>query len=225
MKTVVCHSGGMDSSICLALALQNHGAENVYALTYSFGQRHAIELERSAYICSQWGVKHKVLDIPMLREITSSALLDETIEIEHLKGQPANTMVVGRNGLFVRLAAIYADHVGASSIYIGVLGLEGENSGYRDCSRGYMDLKEQILRMDLDNDAFCIHTPLVHLTKAQTMQLAEKLGVLDFLLKETVSCYRGIPGKGCQNCPACHLRNEGLEELRVERYGHRPSPC
>lgn len=221
MKTVVCHSGGMDSSICLALAIRDYGLDNVYAFTYSFGQRHSLELERSSFICSQWGVKHKTIDLPMLREITSSALLDETIEIEHEVGKPANTMVVGRNGLFVRLAAIYADHVGASSVFIGVLGLEATNSGYRDCSREYMDLKEQILRLDLDNSAFCIHTPLVHLTKMETMQLAEELGVLEFLLKETVSCYRGVPGEGCQNCPACRLRNEGLKEFSAKAHSRK----
>lgn len=215
MKTVVCHSGGMDSSICLALAIRDHGVENVHAVTYRYGQRHSIELERSAYICSQWGVKHKVIDLPMLREITSSAQMDDTIQIEHRAGQPANTIVIGRNGLFVRLAAIYAEHIGATSVYIGVLGLENQNSGYRDCSRDYMDLKEHILRIDLGNSDFCIHTPLVALTKMQTMQVAEELGILDFLLKETVTCYLGIAGEGCQNCPACLLRNEGLRAFKM----------
>ena len=118
-------------------------------------------------------------------------------------------MVVGRNGLFARLAAIYADHVSASSIYLGVLGLETQNSGYPDCSREYMDLKEKILQIDLLNPDFRIHTPLVHLTKVETMQLAEELGVLDYLLQETLTCYRGVP-EGCQECSACLLRAEGL---------------
>ena len=109
-----------------------------------------------------------------------------------------------------RIAAIHAHNLGANEIYLGVMELESENSGYRDCSRAYMDLMEEILRVDLANKAFKIETPLVHMTKFETMELAQGLGVLEYFLENTLSGSEGIGGWGCQKCPACLLKNKGL---------------
>lgn len=213
-KTVVVHSGGMDSSICLALAIKLHGAENVLSMSFQYGQRHSLELERAGKICETFGVERTIIPIDCLQKITSNALLDSSIPIEKPPtAQSPNTLVVGRNGLMARIAAIHAHELGATSIYIGIIGVEGQYSGYRDCSRHYMDLMEEILRIDLDNPEFKIETPLVAMTKAQTMQLAHELGILPFLLETTVTCYEGIDGIGCQRCPACLLRNEGVREF------------
>ena len=123
------------------------------------------------------------------------------------------TLVVGRNGLMARLAAIHADYIGADSIYMGVIQLESDNYGYRDCSRDYMDRLELLLREDLNKSDFKIETPLIDMTKAQTMRLGHELGVLAFLLDNTITCYRGIPKQGCRVCPACELRNQGIAEF------------
>lgn len=211
-KAIVIHSGGMDSSICLALAIQEWGKENVLSLSFSYQQRHSPELVQASKICLDWGIDHRTLSIDCLQEITHNALMDPSIHIQHQENKPPNTLVVGRNGLMARLAAIHADHLGASCIYMGVIEVESSNSGYRDCSRSYMDLMEQILRIDLGNPSFQIRTPLVYMTKKETLELASSLNVLDYLLKETISCYEGLPGKGCQKCPACVLRNEGIRQ-------------
>ncbi len=218
-KAVVLHSGGIDSSIVLKLAIDELGTDNVTALSYAWGQRHAIELDAAAKICKTWGVTHKVVNVDALPQITNNALTDASIPIQRLPGQPANTLVVGRNGLFVRLGAIYAHQIGAQSVWIGIFERETEHSGYRDCSRTYMDLKEQILRIDLADPHFTIRTPLVKLTKAQSLALADSKGILDFLLEETVTCYEGISKTGCGRCPACLLRGESLCQYRASK-GH-----
>lgn len=221
-KTVVVHSGGMDSSLCLALAAKEFGEKNVLSLSFRYHQRHLPEVGQAAKICREWGIDHVELKIDCLQEITTNALLDSSSPILHEAENAPNTLVVGRNGLMAHLAAIHAQHLGASSIYLGVMELEGANSGYRDCSRHYMDLQQEILRIDLNDPLFEIRTPLVRMTKKETMDLAEKLGVLTYLWKETISCYEGLPLKGCQQCPACKLRNGGLAEFLKENPGRGP---
>ncbi|MCB1135827.1 MAG: 7-cyano-7-deazaguanine synthase QueC [Chlamydiia bacterium] len=209
-QAIVVHSGGMDSSICLAEACRLYGPDSVLSLSFSYGQRHAEELLRARAIAEAFGASHVVLDISCLRQITRNALTEHSLDISHEAGEAPNTLVEGRNGLMARLAAIHAKSLGAHVIYMGVIEVEEANSGYRDCSRLYMDKMQDILRMDLGLPDFEIRTPLVKMTKAQTMAYADALGVLPFLLETSISCYRGIPGAGCRDCPACVLRNEGI---------------
>lgn len=211
--TIVVHSGGMDSSLCLALAINQFGKENVLSLSFSYGQRHSNEIIQAAKICKAWGVDHVIIDINCLQQITENALTNKNIAIEHQLNSPPNTLVVGRNGLMARLAAIHANHLGAHSIYMGIIEVESANSGYRDCTRHYMNLMEEILRIDLEDSSFEIRTPLVFMTKRETMALGDALGVLDYLLKETITCYEGIGGRGCGKCPACLLRNQGIDDF------------
>lgn len=212
-KAVVVHSGGMDSSLCLKLAINEHGAENVLSLSFTYGQRHGVELKAAKKICQDWGVDHTIVNIDCLNQITSNALTNHNIKIEHNKKQAPNTLVVGRNGLMARVASIHAESIGANNIYMGVIEVEEANSGYRDCSRKYMDLIQEILRIDFANEKFDIITPLVFMTKYQTMQLGYELGILEYLLETTISCYEGIEKAGCGNCPACNLRNEGIKQF------------
>jgi 7-cyano-7-deazaguanine synthase len=211
-KTIVVHSGGMDSSLCLALAIKTFGAKNVLAMSFRYGQLHSVELERAAKITKYFGVDRLEVSIDCLPGLTKNALMNEGVEIECSSGVPS-TLVVGRNGLMARLAAIHADYIGADSIYMGVIQLESDNYGYRDCSRDYMNRLQSLLRDDLNNPDFEIRTPLIKMTKAETMQLGHELGVLTFLLDTTITCYRGIPQQGCRVCPACELRNQGIVEF------------
>lgn len=218
MKTVrksaiVVHSGGMDSSICLALAIREFGADSVLSLSFRYEQRHQIELQRAAEICCDWGVDHVELEINCLSQITHNALIDKSVSMDDETAVVPNTLVVGRNGLMARLAAIHAESLHADVIYLGVIEVESANSGYRDCSRYYMDLMQDILRIDLNNSSFQICTPLVFMTKCQTLELAHELGVLAYLLDKTVTCYKGLSREGCRRCPACFLRNEGILEF------------
>lgn len=212
-KAVVIHSGGMDSSLCLALAIREFNPNDVLSLSFAYHQRHTIELQQAAKISAYFQVDHTIVPIDCLQTITSNALITPSISIQHSPGQIPNTLVIGRNGLMARLGAIHAHSLGAHCIYMGVLGLEGSHSGYRDCSREYMDLKQQILRIDLADPSFEILTPLVSMTKKETMVLGYELGVLPYLLNETITCYEGIPKQGCHNCPACTLRNEGIRQF------------
>jgi len=210
-KAIVVHSGGMDSSICLKLAIDEFGAENVLSLSFQYNQRHIGEIKQAAIIATHFGVDNLVLPIDCLQQITTNALTNKEITIVKEGQQPPNTLVVGRNGLMARIAAIHAEELGASCIYMGIIEVEACNSGYRDCTRHYMNLMENILRIDLNDPQFEIRTPLCFMTKKETMELAEKLDVLDYLLEETITCYEGLRGKGCEMCPACKLRNEGLQ--------------
>jgi len=214
-QTIVIHSGGMDSSLCLALAIREFGKENVLSLSFDYQQRHSPELEQAAKICGCWQVDHAVLDIHCLQEITDNALMNSAIKIKQVKGEAPNTLVVGRNGLMARLGAIHAHHLGAKSIFMGVMGIEGNHSGYRDCSRAYMDLMQEILRVDLGDPEFTIRTPLVVMSKKETMELGHELDILDFLWEETITCYQGMRRDGCKECPACVLRNEGMAQFKA----------
>jgi len=215
-KAVVVHSGGMDSSLCLAAAIKEFGKENVLSLSFTYNQRHSQEILQAQKICKHFGVDHTVLEINCLAEITESALIGKNQEIQHEEGKAPNTIVIGRNGLMARIAGIHAHHLSAKCIYLGVMELEEANSGYRDCSRAYMDLIQAALRMDFADDSFEIRTPLVQMTKRDTMEFGYKLGVLEYLLEETITCYEGIPKAGCRKCPSCRLRNEGLKIFSLE---------
>ncbi|MBD65328.1 MAG: 7-cyano-7-deazaguanine synthase QueC [Halobacteriovoraceae bacterium] len=212
-KSIVVHSGGMDSSICLALAIENDGAENVLSMSFTYGQRHTTEIDYAKAICKEWGVDHRTVNISSLNEITDNALINNDATIEHIVGQAPNTLVVGRNGLMARIAGIHAEHIGASSIYMGIIEVEAANSGYRDCTRKYMDIVQAALRLDLDNPNFKIVTPLVYMDKKQTLELAYQMGQLHYLIENTLSCYEGVEKEGCGKCPACKLRNEGIREF------------
>lgn len=215
-KAVVVHSGGMDSSLCLALAVKEFGAENVLSVSFTYNQRHSIELTRATEISQYFKVDHVELDLSCLSKITESALIGHSQKIEHKPGEAPNTLVVGRNGLMARVAAIHAHSLGAKCIYLGVMELESANSGYRDCSRAYMDIIQEALRVDFADLAFEIRTPLALMNKKETMELGLKLGVIEYLLETTISCYEGIPKEGCLKCPACKLRNQGLKIFSLE---------
>lgn len=179
-KAIVIHSGGMDSSLCLALAIREFDKENVLSLSFSYDQRHSNELLQAEKICLQWQVDHAIVNVDCLQEITANALMDRNIPIEHKPNSPPNTLVVGRNGLMARLGAIHANHLGARYIYMGIIQVEGSHSGYRDCSRAYMDLEQYVLRLDLDDPLFEIRTPVVDLSKKRRWTLPIVLAFWNF---------------------------------------------
>lgn len=218
MKAIVVHSGGMDSSICLKLAIEEFGKDHVTALSFDYRQRNRAELEAGARICQEWNVQRKVIDFPVFSQLTTSALLDPAIKLEHCGKGPSSAWVVGRNGTLLHLAGIYAHHVGADTLWTGVMQRPGSNSGYPDCSREYMDMMQQLLRVDLNSSRLEIRTPLVAMTKAESLAVAHKLGVLDFLLAQTVTCYEGILATGCGLCASCVLRRLGLEEFQKKAH-------
>ena len=212
-QALVVFSGGQDSTTCLFQAMQQYGAENVQAITFAYGQRHGIELERAASIAQQLGIRQTVLDLSLITAITHNALTDAQAAIEtDAQGIP-NTFVDGRNALFLLYAAIYAKSQNIRDIFIGVC--ETDFSGYPDCRQMFVQSMNVTLNLAMAYD-FRLHTPLMYLTKKQTWALADELGVLDYIRTRTHTCYLGVDG-GCHECPSCVLRERGLAEYLAEK--------
>lgn len=212
-QALVVFSGGQDSTTCLFQAMQQYGAENVQAITFAYGQRHDIELERAASIAQELGIRQTVLDLSLITAITHNALTDAQAAIEtDAQGMP-NTFVDGRNALFLLYAAIYAKSQNIRDIFIGVC--ETDFSGYPDCRQIFVQSMNVTLNLAMAYD-FRLHTPLMYLTKKQTWALADELGVLDYIRTRTHTCYLGVDG-GCHECPSCVLRERGLAEYLAEK--------
>lgn len=211
-KAVVIFSGGQDSTTCLLLAIQEYGVENVHAMTFQYGQRHHIELEKAKWICQDLGVKHHILDMSAMQVFAPNAMMNET-EIKTGDNGVPNTLVDGRNALFLLYAAIYAKSQGMTDIMTGVC--ETDFSGYPDCRDVFIKSMNVTLNLAMDYN-FNIRTPLMYLTKAQTWQLADKLGALDYVREHTHTCYMGVEG-GCGECPSCILREKGLAEYLEQK--------
>ncbi|MBO5941470.1 MAG: 7-cyano-7-deazaguanine synthase QueC [Kiritimatiellae bacterium] len=212
-KAVVVLSGGQDSATCLALAVKKYGSENVAAVTFEYGQRHSLETKFAMRLAKRFGVKtHKIVKLDFYRELTTNALMSATAPIEKRKGASCPTTVVeGRNAFFLLLAAVWAKELGAFDIYTGVS--EADYSGYPDCRAAFIRSQQKTLRLALEWPVRIV-TPFMRMTKAQEWALAEQLGILDIIENETLTCYNGIPGKGCGECPACKLRNRGYDEFK-----------
>lgn len=205
-KALVIFSGGQDSTTCLVQAIATYGRENVHTISFAYGQRHSIELEKAQWIAKDLGVSQTILDLSLMQQITHNALMDNQAEIAaDAKGMP-NTFVDGRNALFLMYAAIYAKSQGIKHIIVGVC--ETDFSGYPDCRDVFVKSMNVTLNLAMDY-AFQIHTPLMYLTKAETWALADTLGYLDYIREHTHTCYMGVVG-GCGECPSCVLRDKGL---------------
>ncbi|MFP3122659.1 7-cyano-7-deazaguanine synthase QueC [Ectobacillus funiculus] len=213
-KAVVVFSGGQDSTTCLFWAL-DHFAE-VETVTFNYNQRHSLEIDCAASIAEELGVKHTVLDMSLLNQLAPNALTRGDIEIEHKEGELPSTFVDGRNLLFLSFAAVLAKQVGARHIVTGVC--ETDFSGYPDCRDVFVKSLNVTLNLAMDYQ-FVVHTPLMWINKAETWKLADELGAFNFVREKTLTCYNGIIGDGCGECPACKLRAAGLAEYVAERKG------
>ena len=217
LRALVIFSGGQDSTTCLALAQREHGKEHVDCITFHYGQRHALEVEVAQKIAKDLGVKnHRVVNIDGYAQLTSSALLNPEVAIQRLgegTGLP-NTVVDGRNMMFLLMAAIVAKQSGIHDLYTGVC--ETDSSGYPDCRDEFIKSCNTTLNLAMEY-TFRIHTPLMWLNKAQTWALADELGILEYVEHNTLTCYNGIVGTGCGTCPACMLRARGLEAYKSSK--------
>lgn len=214
-KAVVVFSGGQDSTTCLFWALKNF--EEVIAVTFDYGQRHKLEIECAKEIAAELNVEHHILDMGLLNQLAPNALTREDIPVQAgVDGALPNTFVEGRNMLFLTFASVLAKVKGAKHIVTGVC--ETDFSGYPDCRDVFIKSLNVTLNLAMDYE-FVIHTPLMWLDKAQTWELADQLGRLDYVREKTLTCYNGIKGSGCGECPACKLRNRGLENYLAQKKG------
>ncbi|ADN76432.1 preQ(0) biosynthesis protein QueC [Ferrimonas balearica DSM 9799] len=212
---VVVFSGGQDSTTCLVQALTHY--DEVHAITFDYGQRHAQEIEVAKTLATELGVKaHKVMDVSLLGELAISALTRDNIAVanELMDNGLPNTFVPGRNILFLTLAGIYAYQVGAQTVITGVC--ETDFSGYPDCRNEFVQALEKALVLGMDRP-LTLATPLMWLDKAQTWALADHYGTLELVRDRTLTCYNGVLGAGCGTCPACQLRARGLEQYLANR--------
>jgi 7-cyano-7-deazaguanine synthase len=215
-RAVVLLSGGLDSTTTLALARRDGFA--LYALSFRYGQRHAIEVDRARRIAQHFAVAdHKIVDID-LRLFGGSAL---TADIDVPKARSNEeistgipiTYVPARNTIFLSYALAWAEVLGSSDIYLGVNAVD--YSGYPDCRPEYIAAFERLANLATKAGVegrlrLRIHAPLINLTKAQIIRTGHDLGV-DYRL--TTSCYDpGPAGEACGQCDSCQLRLKGFAE-------------
>lgn len=210
-KAIVVFSGGQDSTTCLFWAKERFA--EVEAVTFQYGQRHAAELECAREICRELAIKQHELDMHLLNQLAPNALTRQDIEIEEGDGLPS-TFVPGRNLLFFSFAAILASQLGARHIITGVS--QTDFSGYPDCRDAFIKSLNVTLNLAMD-DEFVIHTPLMWLDKSEVWALSDKLGAFEFVKEKTLTCYNGIKGTGCGECPSCRLRQNGLDAYERRR--------
>lgn len=213
---VVLLSGGLDSTTCLALA-RSQGF-TPYALSFRYGQRHAIELEAAARVAGAMGAaRHVVMDID-LRIFGGSALtadidVPKDQDVAHPSGDIPVTYVPARNTIFLSFALAWAEVLGAVDIFAGMNALD--YSGYPDCRPDYISAFEAMANLATKAGVegaqkMTIHTPLIDLSKADIIKRGLALGV-DYGL--TTSCYDPAPdGTACGHCDSCQLRLKGFDE-------------
>lgn len=213
-KAIVLLSGGLDSATCLAIARQE-GFEPI-ALSFDYGQRHNAELAAAQRIAQAFSIgDHRVIRLE-LGTIGGSALTDTSIAVptEESEGIPV-TYVPARNTVFLSFALGLAEVTGADAIYIGVNAVD--YSGYPDCRPEFIAAFETMANLatkaGVEGHRMKIHTPLMHLSKAEIVDKGMALGV-DYAL--TVSCYQAdIDGRACGVCDSCRLRRKGFQDAGI----------
>jgi 7-cyano-7-deazaguanine synthase len=211
---LVLFSGGQDSTTCLFWAKQQF--RNIHALCFAYGQRHSQEVENARRIAKMAGAPFRLLDAGIISRLAPNSLTDFSVRMDEEKpdGSYPNTFVPGRNLLFLTFAATLAYAQGIKHLVTGVS--EADYSGYPDCRDTFIRSANATLNLAMDHQ-FVIHTPLMWRNKKEVWQLADELGVFDIVKNETLTCYNGVLAGGCGRCPACRLRNKGLQDYLAER--------
>jgi 7-cyano-7-deazaguanine synthase len=223
-KAVVLLSGGLDSATVLAIAA--HEGFDTYALSFRYGQRHSVELDAASRVVEALGATRYVVTDIDLRVFGGSALTDDALDVPHhdsvvdVDGDIPITYVPARNTIFLSFALAWAETLGASDVFIGVNALD--YSGYPDCRPEYIQAYERMANLATragveGRQRLKIHTPLIELTKAETIRRGLELGV-DYGL--THSCYDPVDGRACGNCDSCLLRRRGFAELGLPDPAH-----
>ena len=208
-KALVVFSGGQDSTTCLFWAKKHF--KEVIALSFAYGQRHANEVEIAREIAEDAGVEWHCLDAGFISGLSHNSLTDMSISVDKEKPSDAlpNTFVPGRNMFFLSIAAVFARERGIRHLVTGVS--QTDFSGYPDCRDNFIKSLNVTINLAME-EQFVIHTPLMWMDKAQVWALSDELGVFDLVREKTITCYNGVVGDGCGECPSCRLRKKGLEK-------------
>ncbi|KKM66287.1 hypothetical protein LCGC14_1482700 [marine sediment metagenome] len=217
LSAIVLLSGGMDSTISLFWAL-DQGYQVHSAISIDYGQRHSIELESAKKICQIAGIKQFTTPISVFAQAEDSALVDNTSDVvtDHHPSHPTlpASFVPGRNILFLTIAAVFAHRFQVKNIITGVC--QTDSSGYPDTRANTIKALNVTLNLGMDSD-FEIVTPLMYLTKAESILAIFTFEVINRCLKAlsyTYTCYEGkVPP--CMKCPACILRAKGFKEAHT----------
>ena len=216
-KAIVLLSGGLDSTTALYFA-KSQGFDELYAITFLYGQKHDKELKSAQAVAKTVGVKeHKIVNL-LLNQWHGCSLTDPDMDVKDGNAERQDipdTYVPDRNMVFLSVAASWADALDITDIFIGVS--EVDYSGYVDCREEFIKAMEQAVNLGTVLGAekkqhITIHAPFMHMTKADEVKLGERLGV-DFGLTRT--CYRG-GDKPCGTCDSCLLRAKAFAEAGVE---------
>lgn len=215
MKALIIFSGGQDSTTALGWAIKKYNL--VEAITFLYGQKHAVEIEQSKIICKKYNIKQHIIDISFFANIVDSALTsDGDVNKKHkrLKDLPAS-FVPNRNAIFITIAHSLAQKIEAQILVTGVC--QTDYSGYPDCRNIFIQSIQNSLNLGSDSK-IQIKTPLMYLTKAETWQMAEKVNIIQDVIELSHTCYNGNRqirhdwGYGCNNCAACKLRSIGWKQ-------------
>jgi len=206
-KAIVVFSGGQDSTTCLFWAKEKF--KEVIAVSFNYNQKHVKELECANAICEEYKIEHHTLDLGLLNQLAPNSLTRDNIDVDkEVEGDALpNSFVDGRNMLFLTFVAVLAKQRDIKHIVTGVS--QSDYSGYPDCRDVFIKSLNVTLNLSMDYD-FVVHTPLMWIDKKETWALADDLGILDLVRMKTLTCYNGVIGDGCGECPACTLRMQGL---------------
>ena len=193
--------------------MNKFGKEAVETVTFDYGQRHRIELDCASKISAKAGVRNTRLPIDTFGVLGGTSLTDQDVEVESSLDavtQLPNTFVPGRNLIFLTFAAALAYQRGIKHLVTGVT--QTDYSGYPDCRDETMMALAKAINLGMETD-IQIHTPLMHLSKKETVELARDLGALEAMI-DTHTCYIGRRPP-CGECPACVIRAKGFEEAGI----------
>jgi len=212
-NALVVLSGGQDSTTCLYWAIERFGRAHVSSITFDYGQKHRIELKCARDVAAAAGVSNACLPIDTFAALGGDALTDASIAVSDEKDDETElpvTFVPGRNLIFLTFAAAWAYRHDVRHLVTGVA--QTDYSGYPDCREDTIAALQKAISLGMDRE-FRIHTPLMHRSKKETVELAVRLGGLEAMAL-THTCYNGSRPP-CGECPACRLRAKGFAEAGV----------
>lgn len=219
-RPVVCVlSGGMDSTVLVYALVKKYGANNVKAISFNYGQRHSVELEKAKVTVSKLGIEHKIIDISFVGDIvkdvcslSASTTVDLPTNEDSKEDVQANFVVPYRNLMFQSIALSYAESLRAEVVYLGIQ--LDDDFGFWDCRENYYKALNKLTKLN-DKYKIKVEVPLLYFSKANEIELGNELGVP---FEDTWTCYHGPDenGKACGICHSCVGRLAAFKSLGLE---------